>query len=297
MSSKKSGYQDARDDLPFMVHSELDDLDLSPFAFRVYAHAIRRAHHHGIYWESVPNAAAHCRMSVSTYRKALRDLVERRLLIPEERPGQTTIYRAAPKRYWLPKSQKPDRATPTKSDRGSTPTKSDTPIKSNRGPLPEVTGGPLPKVTDKGNPYEGNPTEGNPNTPPEKPATPELTRSPKGDERINYDQFKETWNENRGNLPKILTLNNWRKNRIRQLHKQHEPQEVLEMFRAAVRAVATDNFWTTRQYGLDNLLTGNKILARAEQWQNTRGLTEGNRKLATTAARIARAIEGMNQND
>src|SRR5690606_14922432 len=40
---ERATVSDARDDLPFIVHSQLDDLDLDPFEFRAYAHMVRRA--------------------------------------------------------------------------------------------------------------------------------------------------------------------------------------------------------------------------------------------------------------
>lgn len=100
--SRAPGFRDGRDDLPFMVHSELDDIGLDPFAFRVYSHIVRRVggKADGVFWESATNASRHCRMALSTYRKALAQLISLRLVTAQERPGATTVYTLTPKREW-----------------------------------------------------------------------------------------------------------------------------------------------------------------------------------------------------
>lgn len=144
---------DSRDDLPFMVHSDLDDLDLTPFEFRAYSHMVRRAGSKGgEYWESVEAGAKHCRMDAKTYRAALKALVERGLLTRSDRPGETSVYRITPRRAWR---------TPTKSGRATTsgtPTRNGrgTPTKSGRTPLPETVAKVLPL---KGIPGRESPKE------------------------------------------------------------------------------------------------------------------------------------------
>lgn len=139
--------EDERRDLPFMVHSELDDLDLSPHEFRVYAHLVRRANDsRGEYWESIEAGAKHCRMNAKTYRAALASLVDLRLLTREDRPGETSVYRLTPRSAWL--------AAPTKSGGG---TKNGRGTESGRGTPTENGRTPLPKTVDKGNPLKGVP--------------------------------------------------------------------------------------------------------------------------------------------
>lgn len=105
--------------------------------------------------------------------------------------------------------------------------------------------------------------------------------------------FKEIWNTNRGRLPAVHALNNKRKGQIRALVKEHGSAAAADLFRDATRAVAADEFWITRQYGFDNLLTG-KVLQKAEQWRaGAIQLGTGNAKLATTALTIANAIGGL----
>lgn len=137
---------DSRDDLPFMVHSDLDDLDLSPFEFRAYVHLVRRAGTRGgEYWESVDAGATHCRMDAKTYRAALKALVDRGLLTREDRPGETSVYRLAPRRQWRTPTTS---GTPTRNGRATTSGRG-TPTKSGRTPLPETV--------DKENPLKGIP--------------------------------------------------------------------------------------------------------------------------------------------
>lgn len=107
--------------------------------------------------------------------------------------------------------------------------------------------------------------------------------------------FMEAWNQHRGRLPAVTSLNAKRKAAIRALVKEHGPDTALDLLRDATRAVAADDFWLERQYGLDNLLTG-KVLARAEQWRNGGvQLGEGNIRLAANVERWAKALpDGVN---
>lgn len=113
--------------------------------------------------------------------------------------------------------------------------------------------------------------------------------------RESYDPglFMEIWNTNRGRLPGVTTLNSKRKRAIKALVKEHGTAEAVELFRDATRAVAADEFWLERQYGLDILLAG-KVLQKAEQWRaGAVRLGTGNARLANTAMTIANAIGGL----
>lgn len=123
-------FADARDDLPFFVNYELDDIGLDPYEFRVYIHALRRASGRkgsGTLWEGVMKAAKHCRMDHKTYRRSLANLVEKGLLAAVERKGRTTEYFVLPKRKW--KVPLPETVDP---------------------PLPDTEGVPLPETVDEG---------------------------------------------------------------------------------------------------------------------------------------------------
>lgn len=113
--------------------------------------------------------------------------------------------------------------------------------------------------------------------------------------REDLDAFGEAWNENCGPLPKVLAVNDKRRARLRSLIKEHGGfQRALELWTDAVRAVARDEFWQQRRYGFDNLLAGNKVLARAEQWRAGKvQLGDADARMAANAARIAAAIGGM----
>lgn len=137
----KHAAEDKRDDMPVFIHSELDDLGLTPFEFRAYAHLARRVNDRsGTYWESVEEGARVCRMNVKTYRAALAGLVDHGLVSREDRPGQTSVYRLNPKADWR---------TPTESGRG---TKSGRGAGNGRGAPTESGRTPLPNQVDKGTP-------------------------------------------------------------------------------------------------------------------------------------------------
>lgn len=82
---------------------------------------------------------------------------------------------------------------------------------------------------------------------------------------IPYDQYLQAWNAHRRTLPKVTILNDKRKRQIAQHHKQHA--NALDLFEHATKAVASEPWWIQHSYGLDNLLTGNKIVTYAERHQ------------------------------
>lgn len=150
--SKRHAVKDERRDLPFMVHSELDDLGLSPYEFRVYAHMVRRAgDRDGAYWESVKSGAEHCRMDVKTYRAALAALEALRLVVRVDRPGQTSEYRLTSRSDWRPLPKTGGAPLPN-------------PVLPNPVPLPETVGDPYQKRegTPTGNGTQRESPEGNP---------------------------------------------------------------------------------------------------------------------------------------
>lgn len=147
----KHAAEDQRDDMPVFIHSELDDLGLTPFEFRAYAHLARRVNDRsGTYYESLEEGARVCRMNVKTYRAALAGLVNRRLVSREERPGQTSVYRLEPRRAWLPL---PNQAGVP--DQVGVPETVGPPTESGRAPLPnQVDKGTPSKVLPRRNSIE-----------------------------------------------------------------------------------------------------------------------------------------------
>ncbi len=87
--------------LPFIwLNLELDDLDLTPHAFRLYVHIVRRAGKDGMCWESVNNMATHCKMSTGKVKESLKQLCDRTMITRQSRPGYTSIYRVENVDLW-----------------------------------------------------------------------------------------------------------------------------------------------------------------------------------------------------
>lgn len=106
---------------------------------------------------------------------------------------------------------------------------------------------------------------------------------------VSASEFGDVWNEFSGNLPKVrLPLTNRRTAAVRRLQKEHG-SDALELFRAAVQAVAQNEFWVKRRYGFDNLMRG-KVEGYAEQWVHSGNLSGADVKLLTRAQRIAAAL-------
>ncbi len=80
---------------PF-IPAALDDAGLSLAEFRVFAHVLRR----GECFESVPKIAEHCRINRDTAWAALYSMTEKGMLLRIARPGNTTIFKAAPVSCW-----------------------------------------------------------------------------------------------------------------------------------------------------------------------------------------------------
>jgi DNA-binding transcriptional ArsR family regulator len=145
-------------ELCLFVKSEIDDYGLDPYEFRLYAHIARRAGR-GEAWESIPNMARACQMSISRARKALQLLEAAGLIESVERPGYTTIRRLTPKHKWVhPQRLEVIRQFLTSS-------RSNTPSKSDKGVLAQLIPLPLSKVTAEGIPLEGNPIKVLPSCP------------------------------------------------------------------------------------------------------------------------------------
>lgn len=71
-----------------IVPNLVDDLDLTPYAFRLYVHLRRVAGEEGTCWQSTETLARACRMGVGSVSRAKRELEARGLIrIREERGG------------------------------------------------------------------------------------------------------------------------------------------------------------------------------------------------------------------
>jgi len=82
---------------------------------------------------------------------------------------------------------------------------------------------------------------------------------------IDYNEYLQAWNNNCGHLPKIRVLSQSRKRKIKQ-HIKEYGNDALPTFTQAVQAVANEDFWIERSYGIDNLLR-DKITTYAEKHQ------------------------------
>jgi hypothetical protein len=82
---------------PIIIPAELDDAGLSPAAFRILCHLIRRgaAQESGA-WGSVKNMATLCKMDLERVKISLKDLIEFGWIERISRPGFTSIYRLLP---------------------------------------------------------------------------------------------------------------------------------------------------------------------------------------------------------
>ncbi|UQN10405.1 helix-turn-helix domain-containing protein [Deinococcus sp. QL22] len=120
MSTKRDTFkvEDSRDDLPFQIHWELDDAPLSVWAFRVYAHLVRRAGKNGEIFPSYQSIGEACfratngpEASPLTLRNkamlAMKELVTAGLVIKQNRSKKgmkehdTNVYTLTPRRQWL----------------------------------------------------------------------------------------------------------------------------------------------------------------------------------------------------
>jgi hypothetical protein len=125
----------------------------------------------------------------------------------------------------------------------------------------------------------------------EKEVSQELS-SAKPTRTTDYPSFLEAWNYHRGALPPARSLDAKRRRLVDALRKEHG-DNALSLFTAATQCVAADDYWIQQGYGLDNLLRTGRVLEKAEKFHANAGMTAGDRKLATTAAAIARAIGGL----
>jgi hypothetical protein len=120
VSTKRDTFkvEDSRDDLPFQIHWELDDAPLSVWAFRVYAHLVRRAGKNGEIFPSYQSIGEACfratngpEASPLTLRNkamlAMKELVSAGLVLKQSRNKKgakehdTNVYTLTPRRQWL----------------------------------------------------------------------------------------------------------------------------------------------------------------------------------------------------
>jgi hypothetical protein len=107
-----------------------------------------------------------------------------------------------------------------------------------------------------------------------------------------YLPFIDAWNWHRGVLPACELFDDKRRAGVDRLLKEFG-DTALSRFEAAVQNVADDPYWQQKNYNIDNLLVRGRVLEKSDKHKANRGMSAGDRKLATTAATIARAIGGL----
>lgn len=107
--------------------------------------------------------------------------------------------------------------------------------------------------------------------------------------------FVEAWNEHRGHLPGIRSLDAKRKRGLKALHDEHGT-DALALFTDATRAVALDDYWVQKQYGIDNLLKPGRVLEKAEKYRaGGVQLGDANLRMATQVARWSDALDALDE--
>lgn len=98
--SIKSG--DRREAVVVFFDVELDDMELTPYEYRVYGRIARRAAggHHAC-TESLDSMAAGCQIARSTLMRAIRGLIQRRMIVRESKLGETSTYYLTDKSRWI----------------------------------------------------------------------------------------------------------------------------------------------------------------------------------------------------
>ena len=81
------------------IHSSMDDAGLSAEAFRVYAHIARRAGT-GQAWPSIESMMEKCGLSKRPILRALRELIDRNMIMRRPRPGYTSLYILTDQTLW-----------------------------------------------------------------------------------------------------------------------------------------------------------------------------------------------------
>ena len=85
------------------------------------------------------------------------------------------------------------------------------------------------------------------------------------DDPLDYQAIVDAYNENCGRLPKIMKLNSTRKSRLRTLVRDlGSVEEAIAVVSIAAREVGQNEFWIKKEYNLDNLLNGQKLIGKAE---------------------------------
>jgi len=90
------------------IHSMVDDAGLSLAAFRVYSHLARRTlNSRRDIWPGADSIARVCGINKKTVWRALKELIDRGMIVREARKGQTSRHVLTSPSTWLPKRVDP----------------------------------------------------------------------------------------------------------------------------------------------------------------------------------------------
>jgi hypothetical protein len=105
------------------IHSSLDETDLTPVQFRVYAHLARRASG-GLAWPSAVSIAKACHIHRDSVWPAVKALEVRQMISRENRPGRSNIWTVTTADRWIhsdpAKDQEESKGLPVGGKRGPT---------------------------------------------------------------------------------------------------------------------------------------------------------------------------------
>lgn len=116
MSYDPTSYE-LNDDRPLpiiFIHAELDDADLDPYEFRIYAHLSRRAGRKQFAWPSIEAIGKHCKIGSTKVKDSLEVLQKRGMIIMQKTEGFSTKYTIKDKQFWVNSCSKttPDTQSP-----------------------------------------------------------------------------------------------------------------------------------------------------------------------------------------
>ena len=131
------------------VHSELDDLGLDVYEFRIYAHLARRANGKAKAWPGITSMSGSCRMKRHTVIRAIHQLEERGLIRVVRKSGGLSEYVLTAPSGW--KKEPPTSAVMDTGASNGTGSLSDT------GVVSKAARPPVPFGALKGDPREGHP--------------------------------------------------------------------------------------------------------------------------------------------
>lgn len=108
-------------------------------------------------------------------------------------------------------------------------------------------------------------------------------------------ELAEIWNHYRGPLPEVRKLSAAREKALKRFAKEHG-DDAPGMLADAAQAVAANDFWIRKQYGLDELLAGDKVTKYADKWRaGAVQLGDANLRMATQVDRWARALDSVGE--